>query len=234
MPLLRSAATPLAESTRTRPTTAMITAVFGPAPASFLAPLGHQDEAGPDDGEHAQAGAGVGHRGQGLCRRRPAWPAPPPGPRRWSPAQPRPVALPSASASPGPLPAQDAEPVAQDRPRAVCSAGGSTGSGSGRTRASKGSSDPTPEARARVSSLPPDDGGPLNRLGLDVLGVDDGEGHVPVDRLAGYRQGCRQDALRRRPIFMGHRDSLADGLARPRPPQAHRLGAVLRSAPGGG
>ena len=52
----------MADSTKTRPTTAMTTAAFARPPAALLASLGHQDEPGPDDGEKAEAGGGVGHR----------------------------------------------------------------------------------------------------------------------------------------------------------------------------
>ena len=58
------AAMPLASSTTTRPTTAMITALLRPAPALALGALGHQQEPGPDDAEEAQPRPQVGHAGE--------------------------------------------------------------------------------------------------------------------------------------------------------------------------
>ena len=58
------AAMPLASSTTTRPTTAMITALLRSASALALGALGHQQEPGPDDAEEAQSRPQVGHGGQ--------------------------------------------------------------------------------------------------------------------------------------------------------------------------
>ena len=61
-PCFSKAATPLADSTNTRPTTAMTTAVLARPPPPLLRALRHQDEARPDDGEDGESGGGVGHR----------------------------------------------------------------------------------------------------------------------------------------------------------------------------
>ncbi len=106
---------------------------LGPSSAPLLAALRHQDEARPDDGEQAEAGGGVGHRRQHpvegfqhcflLCRGRA-------GGRQRNPGQKgrRQCLLHQGHSHPS-------RSNQLRRPSAgSCSAGGSTGSGSGRTR----------------------------------------------------------------------------------------------------